>query len=160
MEISGIILAIIGAAIAVILACIGSAKGVGMASEAASAVVIDDPTKFAKLLILQLLPGTQGLYGLVVAVMVLLNIGILGGTPEVSMAEGWAYLFACIPIAFGGLFSALSQGRVCVTGVSIVAKKPAESSKAVISATLVEFYALISFISSFLMVINIEKLGL
>lgn len=156
----GMYLALIGAVVAVVLACIGSAIGVGKASEAASAVIIDDPSKFAKLLILQLLPGTQGLYGLVVAVMVLLNIGILGGKPEVSMFEGLAYLIACLPIAAGGLSSAISQGRVCVTGVSIVAKKPAESSKAVISATLVEFYALISFISSFLMVINVEKLGL
>jgi len=160
MEITGIVLALIGAALAVTLACIGSAKGVGIASEAASAVIIDDPSKFAKLLILQLLPGTQGLYGLVVTVMVLLNIGVLGGTPEVSMAEGWAYLFACLPAAFGGMLSAVYQGRVCVTGVTIVAKKPSESSKAVISATFVEFYALISFISSFLMVINIEKLKL
>ncbi len=160
MVFQGIVLAIIGAALAVTLSGIGSAKGVGIASEAASAVIIDDPAKFAKLLILQLLPGTQGLYGLVVAVMVLLNIGVLGGTPDVSVQEGWAYLFACLPIAFGGLFSAISQGRVCVTGVTVVAKKPAESSKAVISATLVEFYALIAFISSFLIVINIKKLGL
>lgn len=160
MELQGMYLALLGAALAVGLACIGSAKGVGIASEAASAVIIDDPGKFAKLLILQLLPGTQGLYGLVVAVMVLLNVGVLGGSPVVSLYEGLAYLIACIPIAIGGFWSAISQGQVCVTGVTIVAKKPAESSKAVISATLVEFYALISFISSFLMVINVEKLGL
>ena len=157
---TGIFFAVAGAALAVGMACVGSAKGVGIASEAASAVIIDDPSKFAKLLILQLLPGTQGLYGLVVAVMVLLNIGVLGGSPTVSFAEGLAYFGACIPIAIGGMWSAISQGEVCVTGVSIVAKKPAESSKAVISATLVEFYALLSFISSFLMVMNIEKLGL
>ena len=157
---TGIFFAVAGAALAVGMACVGSAKGVGIASEAASAVIIDDPSKFAKLLILQLLPGTQGLYGLVVAVMVLLYIGVLGGTPNVSFAEGLAYFGACIPIAIGGMWSAISQGEVCVTGVSIVAKKPAESSKAVISATLVEFYALLSFISSFLMVMNIEKLGL
>lgn len=157
---TGIFFAVAGAALAVGMACVGSAKGVGIASEAASAVIIDDPSKFAKLLILQLLPGTQGLYGLVVAVMVLLNIGVLGGSPTVSFAEGLAYFGACIPIAIGGMWSAISQGEVCVTGVSIVAKKPSESSKAVISATLVEFYALLSFISSFLMVMNIEKLGL
>ncbi len=157
---TGIFFAVAGAALAVGMACVGSAKGVGIASEAASAVIIDDPSKFAKLLILQLLPGTQGLYGLVVAVMVLLNIGLLGGSPNVSFAEGLAYFGACIPIAIGGMWSAISQGEVCVTGVSIVAKKPSESSKAVISATLVEFYALLSFISSFLMVMNIEKLGL
>jgi V/A-type H+-transporting ATPase subunit K len=156
----GMYLALIGAVMAVLIASIGSAYGVGKVSEAASAVIIDDPSKFSKLLILQLLPGTQGLYGLVVTVMVLLNIGILGGSPDVSITEGIAYLIACLPIAIGGLFSAIYQGKVCITGINIVIKKPAESSKAVISATLVEFYALISFISSFLMVINVEKLVL
>ena len=154
------VLALAGAGIAVTLACIGSAKGVGMASEAASAVVIDDPSKFAKLLILQLLPGTQGLYGFVVAVMIFLKIGVLGGSPDISLTAGLLYFVAALPIGIGGYISAVSQARVAVTGMSIVAKKPSESSKAVISATLVEFYALIAFISSFLMVMNIEKLGL
>lgn len=160
MGILGMVFALLGAALAVTLACVGSAKGVGIASEAAAAVVIDDPSKFAKLLILQLLPGTQGLYGLVVAVMILLNIGVLGGTPEVSLVTGLLYLVAGLPIGIGGLISAIAQARVAVTGITIVAKKPSESSKAIISATLVEFYALLSFISSFLMVMNIGKLGL
>jgi len=154
------IFALAGAVVAVTLACVGSAKGVGMASEAAAAVIIDDPSKFAKLLILQLLPGTQGLYGLVVAVMILLKIGVLGGSSDISLITGILYFIAGLPIGIGGFTSAILQARVSVTGVTIVAKKPAESSKAVISATLVEFYALISFISSFLMVMNIEKLGL
>jgi len=160
MGILGMVFALLGAALAVTLACVGSAKGVGIASEAAAAVVIDDPSKFAKLLILQLLPGTQGLYGLVVAVMILLNIGVLGGSPEVSLVTGLLYMVAGLPIGIGGLISAVAQARVAVTGITIVAKKPSESSKAIISATLVEFYALLSFISSFLMVMNIGKLGL
>lgn len=160
MEFLGMFFALTGAVLAVTLACVGSAKGVGIASEAAAAVIIDDPSKFAKLLILQLLPGTQGLYGLVVAVMILLKIGVLGGTPEISLLAGLLYLVAGLPIGIGGLISAIAQARVAVTGVTIVAKKPSESSKAIISATLVEFYALLSFISSFLMVMNIEKLGL
>jgi|SRR5659263_92460 len=160
MEILGMVFALLGAALAVTLACVGSAKGVGIVSEAAAAVVIDDPSKFSKLLILQLLPGTQGLYGLVVAVMILLNIGVLGGTPDISLTSGLLYLVAGLPIGIGGLISAVAQARVAVTGVTIVAKKPTESSKAIISATLVEFYALLSFISSFLIVINIGQLGL
>jgi len=152
--------ALTGAVLAVTLACVGSAKGVGIASEAAAAVIIDDPSKFAKLLILQLLPGTQGLYGLVVAVMILLKIGVLGGSPNISLLAGLLYLVAGLPVGIGGLISAIAQARVAVTGITIVAKKPSESSKAIISATLVEFYALLSFISSFLMVMNIEKLGL
>jgi len=160
MEFLGMFFALAGAVVAVTLACVGSAKGVGIASEAAAAVIIDDPSKFAKLLILQLLPGTQGLYGLVVAVMILLKIGVLGGSPDISLAAGLLYFVAGLPIGIGGLISAIAQARVAVTGVTIVAKKPSESSKAIISATLVEFYALLSFISSFLMVMNIEKLGL
>lgn len=156
----GMFFALTGAVLAVTLACVGSAKGVGIASEAAAAVIIDDPSKFAKLLILQLLPGTQGLYGLVVAVMILLKIGVLGGSPNISFLAGLLYLVAGLPVGIGGLISAIAQARVAVTGVTIVAKKPSESSKAIISATLVEFYALLSFISSFLMVMNIEKLGL
>ena len=160
MEFLGMFFALAGAVVAVTLACVGSAKGVGIASEAAAAVIIDDPSKFAKLLILQLLPGTQGLYGLVVAVMILLKIGVLGGSPDISLLAGLLYLVAGLPVGIGGLISAIAQARVAVTGVTIVAKKPSESSKAIISATLVEFYALLSFISSFLMVMNIEKLGL
>ena len=160
MEFLGMFFALTGAVLAVTLACVGSAKGVGIASEAAAAVIIDDPSKFAKLLILQLLPGTQGLYGLVVAVMILLKIGGLGGSPNISLLAGLLYLVAGLPVGIGGLISAIAQARVAVTGITIVAKKPSESSKAIISATLVEFYALLSFISSFLMVMNIEKLGL
>ena len=119
-----------------------------------------NPSKFSKLLILQLMPGTQGLYGLVVTVMVMLNIGLLGGSPDLSLTEGLLYFFACMPIAIGGLISALMQARVTVTGVNIVAQKPSESGKAIVSATLVEFYALLCFIASMLMVLNISRLGL
>jgi len=147
--------AILGASVAVLLSGMGSARGVGIASEAAAGVVTDDPSKFGKLLVLQLLPGTQGLYGLIIGIMVMLNVGILGGSAPQSAAEGLMYLAACLPIAIGGYFSAASQGRVAVAGCNIIAKKPNESSKAIVSASLVELYALLAFIVSFLMVINI-----
>ena len=152
----GMVYALAGVFFAVALSGMGSSKGVGIASEAASAVVADDPSKFGKLLVLQLLPGTQGLYGLIVGVMVLLNIGILGGSPVVEVAKGLEYLFACLPIAVSGYFSASAQGRVCATGVNLTAKRPEESSKAIVSASLIELYALLGFITSFLTVINIK----
>lgn len=155
----GTLFAWLGVVIAVVLAGIGSSKGVGMASEAASGVVSEDPSKFGKLLVLQLLPGTQGLYGLIVGVMVLLNIGVLGGAPLAADAEGLVkgvcYFIACLPIGIGGLASAMYQGRVATSGVSLVAKRPQESSKAIVSASLVELYALLAFITSFLMVTGI-----
>lgn len=153
----GMVYALAGVFFAVALSGMGSSKGVGIASEAASAVVADDPSKFGKLLVLQLLPGTQGLYGLIVGVMVLLNIGLLGGEPKMlETATGLGYLFACLPIAVSGYFSASAQGRVCATGVNLTAKRPEESSKAIVSASLIELYALLGFITSFLTVINIK----
>ena len=153
----GLVFALLGAAVAVIFSGMGSAKGVGVASQAAAGVVTDDPSKFGKLLVLQLLPGTQGLYGLIVGVMVMLNIGILGGEVLQDTAVGLMYLVACLPIGIGGYFSAGHQGKVAAAGCNIVAKKPAESSKAIVSASLVELYALLAFIVSFLMVINIPR---
>ncbi len=150
------VFALLGAAVAVILAGMGSSRGVGIASEAAGGVLADDPSKFGKLLVLQLLPGTQGLYGLIVGVMILLNIGILGGEPVTDIYLGLQYLAAGLPIAIGGYFSAVSQGRVCAVGVNLTAKRPEESSKAIVSASLIELYALLGFIVSFLMVINIK----
>ena len=76
---SGIVWALLGAAISVALAGIGSAIGVGTAGRAAAGVVTEDPDKFAKVLLLQLLPGTQGIYGLLVAFLALSKVGILGG---------------------------------------------------------------------------------
>ena len=154
----GLFFALLGAALAVGVAGVGSAKGVGIASEAAAGVVTEDPSKFGKLLVLQLLPGTQGLYGLIIGIMVLINTNVLSGAgnAEMHLTTGLFYLAACLPMAIGGLFSGISQGRVAATGANIVAKKPEESSKAIVSASLVELYALLAFITSFLMIINIK----
>lgn len=154
---SGIFWAILGSAVATALACIGSAKGVGIASEAAAGVVAEDPSKFGKMLVLQLLPGTQGLYGFVITVMIFVNTGVFGAGAEVSLVQGLLYFAASLPIALGGLFSGIAQGRAAAAGVSIVAKNPSQSSKAIVSTTLVEFYALISFLVSFLSVTSVGK---
>ena len=149
-------LAILGAALSALLAGIGSAKAVGAVGEAANGLVSQDPSKFSKVLILQLLPGTQGLYGLLVAVLLLSRIGVIGGNPlELTMAQGAAYLAACIPMAFGGLLSAVWQGKVAIAGVGLVAKKPEQSGKAVIMAAMVETYAILSLLISILLIYNI-----
>lgn len=153
----GLFFAFFGAAFATGVAGIGSAIGVSRASEAGTAIVVDDPSKFGRLLVLQLLPGTQGLYGFIIGVMVMNNIGILGGTPPKDLAAGLMYFAACLAVAAGGFFSSVMQSRVCVAGVNIIAKKPAESAKAIVSASLVELYALIAFIVSLLLVMNVDK---
>ena len=153
----GLALAILGAALAVILAGCGSAKGVGLAGQAAAGLLTEEPSMFGKVLILQLLPGTQGLYGFLIAILVLVNVGVLGGSPvELSWQQGMYYLVACLPIAFAGLVSAIHQGKVASAGVSLIAKKPDQVGKAITMASLVEFYAILPFLISLLAVLSVS----
>ena len=150
---SGIVYALIGIALAVTLAGCGSAIGVKIAGEAAAGVVSVDPSKFSKGLVLQLLPGTQGLYGFIVSFIVLTKIGVFGGLQSLTTWNGFMILAACLPIAFGGLLSAISQGKAAVAGISLFAKDESAFPKALVSITLVEIYALLAFLISFLTVI-------
>ncbi|MDE5619968.1 MAG: V-type ATP synthase subunit K [Ruminococcus sp.] len=156
MNSMGIALAILGAACASLFAGIGSAKGVGLVGEAAAGVVSVDPNKFSKVLILQLLPGTQGLYGLLTAILMLSRIGIIGGNPAaLTTAQGLMFLGAALPIAVVGLFSGIAQGRAAAAGVGITAKKPEHNGKGIIMAAMVETYAILALLVSILLIYNI-----
>ena len=147
----GTVLALTGAALAVILAGMGSAYGVGIAGQAASGVVSEDPSKFAKVLIIQLLPGTQGIHGLLVGFIALSKTCILNGAPaELSTATGLLILAACLPIALVGLVSAMHQGKTAVSAVGIVAKKPDQFGKAMLFPAMVETYAILALLVSIL----------
>ena len=160
MENIGMVLALAGAALASILAGIGSAIGVGMAGQAAAGVVTEDPAKFSKVLIMQLLPGTQGIYGLLIAFITLSQIGILGGAAQtLSFAKGLMYFAACMPIAIVGLLSAISQGKAAVAGIHMIAKKPDQMSKGIIFAAMVETYAILALLVSILAIFGIAGLN-
>ena len=145
----GFILGGLGIALAVGLSGIGSAKGVGIAGEAAAGLVTEQPEKFGKALILQLLPGTQGIYGFVVGFVALLQMQ--GENPTLS--QGMYILFACLPIAITGLASGIAQGKAAAAGVQILAKKPEHNTKAIIFSAMVETYALLGFVISFMMLL-------
>ena len=147
--------ALIGAALAVILAGCGSAYGVGVAGQAAAGVVTEDPSKFAKVLVIQLLPGTQGIYGLLIGFITLTQIGIMGGSSDISVAKGFLYLAACLPMAFVGLYSAIKQGKAAVASIGLVAKKPDQFGKAMIFPAMVETYAILALLISILAIFGI-----
>jgi V/A-type H+-transporting ATPase subunit K len=157
MSYLGLVLAIIAAVIATVLAGIGSAKGVGGAGQASMGVLSEDPSKFGKMLVLTLLPGTQGLYGFIVGFLIIANCGVLGGNIP-TRGQGIAFLAAALAIGIGGLVSAIEQGKTAVSGVALTAKDDKNFSKAMVSITLVEIYALLSFIVSLLAVISIPSL--
>ena len=132
--IGGLAIALLGAGLAAALSGIGSAKGTGIAGEAGTGLLCEDPSKFGKVLILQVIPGTQGLYGLVVWFFAVYRMGLL----------------------LGGLLSAIAQGRVAAGSINILAKKPDDWSKGMVLCITVEFYAILSLLASMIMIINVS----
>ena len=149
-------LGFLGAGLAAALCCIGSAKGTGIAGEAGTGLLCEDPNTFGKVLILQVIPGTQGLYGLVVWFFACFQMGMLNGTAvDLTVTEGLRYFVACMPIALGGFLSAIAQGRVAAGSINILAKQPDHWSKGMVLCITVEFYAILSLLASMLMILNI-----
>jgi len=152
----GTILTTAGVATAVLFAGFGSAIGVGMAGQAAAGVVSEDPDRFGNCLVMQLLPGTQGIYGLLIGIVIALRAGLMSaGGASISTELGWRYLIAALPIAFGGFVSAIYQSKVACAGINMIAKKPTESGKGMVMAIMVETYAILALLISFLLVIGI-----
>ena len=149
--------ALLGAAFAIGFAGTGSAKGVGIAGEAGAGVLSVSPEQFGRVLLLQALPGTQGIYGLLVSFLILFAEGVVPGT--VSLTQGIGYFCSSLPIAIAGYYSAIAQGRVSAAGMGIVATKPEESMKGVIAAGLVETYAVLALLMSVLIFFNVPNMA-
>jgi len=162
---SGVVYAVFGAAVAVILSGIGSAVGINYAASASNGVMSEDPRNYGKYLILVALPGTQGIYGFVSGFLVIMQLGLL--SPETAMkvvqnittAQGLQMMFACMPVAFAGFISAMYQGKVCAAGVLLTAKQPAESAKALVFGVFVEFYAILGLITTIFLLRGVNIVG-
>mgnify|MGYP001622891915 CR=1 FL=1 len=156
MEHTGLIFALLGAACATLLAGIGSAYGVGIGGRAAAGVLSEKPELFGKVLILQLLPGTQGIYGMLAAFITLSRIGILGGgSADLTLSRGLLYFVACLPIAVVGLISAVYQGKTSVASISMLARRPDTFGKAMLLPAMVETYAILALLISLLALFNL-----
>jgi len=153
----GIALAILGAASAVVFAGFGSILGVGRTGLAGAGLTAEEPEKFGKVLVLQALPGTQGIYGFLGAVLALQKIGLLGGEiAAIDMQIGLQILIACLPIAITGFLSGIFQGKVATAGINMIAKRPETSGKGIIMAAMVETYAVIGLLATILMINGIS----
>lgn len=151
----GLALGLLGAGLAAVLSGIGSAKGTGIAGEAGTGLLCQDPSKFGKVMILQVIPGTQGLYGLVIWFFALFTMGAFsGGIVDLSITNGLTIFVSCIPMAIGGWLSAIYQGRVAASAINVVAKKPDDWAKGIILCGIVEFYAILSLLASVLLLMN------
>ena len=142
----GYIFTALGAAAAVIISGIGSARGCGLVGKTATGIITEEPEKFGKALILQLLPGTQGLYGFIIGFFIAQKL--LG---PLTSAQGLYLIFAALPVGVVGYLSALYQGEVAAAGLQILAKNPDHNTKGIIMAAIVETYAILSFVISIIM---------
>lgn len=147
-------IAFAGAALAATLACMGSAKAVGLVGEASAGLVSEDPSKFGKALLLQALPATQGIYGFITAFLIIFKMGVFSGSVStLTIAQGAYFFVAALPIAVVGYVSAVKQGKVSVAGVSLLSKRPKEVGKAMTSAAMVEAFAIFALLVSLLMIL-------
>lgn len=136
--------ALLGAAIAFFVAALGSSKGVGIAGQAAAGLVAEDPSKFASAMVLQALPSTQSIYGLVIAILILGKV-----TPDITLDQATMLLMAGLPVGIVGYLSGVYQGKVAAAGINLIAKRPESFGHAMIFAINVELFAIFSFAASF-----------
>lgn len=147
----GMFFAVLGAAISVTLAGFGSAKGVGMVGAAATGVISEDSSKFSQCLILQAIPATQGVYGLLIGFLIIMKVGLLSGdTTVVTTSAGLQLLCAGIIMGGAGWISAQHQARVSVGGINCIAKDPSQLVKCVVYAVMVETFAVLALLLAFL----------
>src|SRR5690625_176022 len=150
-EYSGIVFGGLGVALAVIMSGIGSARGVGLVGEAASGLMIGEPEKFGRSLVMQLLPGTQGLYGFVIGLLAIQEL-----YSSMALSHGLYVLMACLPIAFVGWKSAIFQGKVAAAGITILAKNEQQTTKGIVYSVMVETYALLAFVISLILLTSVS----
>jgi len=150
----GLALAFAGAAFATFLSGIGSSVGLGIAGRSASGILSEKPDLYGLMTLLVVLPSTQGIYGLVVALFVMIKINLFGGDlADISTVQGLQIFGAALSVGIAGLFSGIHQGKVCAGAIQMAAKRPEMGVKAgVVYAALVEFYAILGFLVSFLLI--------
>lgn len=148
----GQVLALLGAALAALLGGMGSAKGVGIAAEAGAGVIAEDPDRFGQVLVLEALPGTQGVYGFLIGFIVMLKTNVIGGMYPVSNEQGLMLLMGCLPVAIVGYYSAVAQGKAAAASIGLVGRRGDQGGKGITMTVLVETYAVLALLSSFLMV--------
>ena len=157
---TGLTIGIIGLVLTVLLCGIGSGLGLKATGKAAAGVLAEDPSKFSKVIVLSLLPATQGIYGFLIAILgasylpTVANIDGAAVNYAQVTAQGWNVFWACLPMMIGGAVSAFLQGRTAASTIIAVGKKGEIASKSIIFPAMIEFYALLGLVVSIMMFNN------
>ncbi len=134
-------IAILGIALCMILCGAGSAFGLYKTGSAAAGVMSEDNKKFSKIIVLALLPATQGIYGFVLGVM-----KISAATAVESVAAGWGVFGATMALGITGMFSAVLQGITASACIYAIGKNSAGSGQYVLFPAMIEFYAILALV--------------
>lgn len=150
-------LAIIGAALAAGLAGIGSSIGVARVGRSGSGLVAEDSSQFGTILLFSALPGSQAVYGMLAAILILQNTGLLSGAPKfVSPEQGLILLAAGIPVGLTCLASGAMQGASIASGIQMIAKDKTKTGQVIILAAMVETFAIFGLLVTILMINGVK----
>ena len=143
----GSAIGILGIALCVLLCGIGSAVGLYKTGGAGGGVLGENPKKFGKVLVLVLLPATQGIYGFIIGIIASGNIAAIQ-----TVEQGWALFGAVMPMAVSGLITGIFQGKSAVNCIYAVGKQDSLGGKLIIYPAMIEFYAILGLIISIMVV--------
>ena len=144
---SGQVIAILSLALTAALCGVGSALGLFKTGSAAAGVLSEDPKKFSKVLVLVVLPATQGIYGFVFGI-----IGLGSVTATMTVAAGLKVLMSSLPMMVTGLITAIFQGLTSVACINTIAKQDSLSGKLILFPAMVETYAILGLVVSILLI--------
>lgn len=150
---TGVGLAILGAAVVTMLGGLGSARGIRIAASQAAGALSEQPDLFGKLLVLIALPGTQGFYSFICAIMIALRCGFISGQATIQPLVGAGIFFIGLCTGVVQLKSAILQGETSAAAINLTARKPDESGRAILLPALVETYAVVALLAAILLII-------
>ena len=147
----GSLVAIIGVALCIGLCGIGSSMGLFRTGSAVAGVLGENPKKFGgPLIVLALLPATQGIYGFLIALLASNKI-----EAAMTLQEGWALFGAVLPMAITGFVSGILQGRAATNCILAVGRQENVGGKLILFPAMVEFYAILGLIVSIMVIARV-----
>ncbi|OGS40908.1 MAG: hypothetical protein A3K77_03270 [Euryarchaeota archaeon RBG_13_31_8] len=153
-------LLILGCALAVGISGISSATGLAISGSAAVAVTAEKPNLFGKCLILQVLPMTQSVYGLLTAILLMMGAGLLGGSPRADMTNpiiGVASVWIGLVVGLTSI-SAINQGLVASSSISAVGRNPDVAARGIIFTITTETMAIFGLLTAILLMTGLGLL--
>lgn len=151
-------LVILGCALAIGITGISSAIGLALAGSSAVAVTAEKPNLFGKCLVLQVLPMTQSVYGLLTAILLMMGVGLLGGEPKaVTPLVGMGAVWIGLAVGLTGI-SAINQGMVASSSISAVGRNPDVAARGIIYTVMPETIAIFGLLVGILLMTGLNLL--